>query len=65
LGEDEIQKRINSGADRSRTLPTENQRRVACLQRMLAGVKIEVHEEDDRDIVAELLKTSLYSKSVT
>jgi hypothetical protein len=32
---------------------------------MLAGVKIEVHEEDDRDIVAVLLKTSLYFASVS
>jgi hypothetical protein len=65
LGEDGAENRIDSSADKTKAPPTEARRRVACLQRMLAGVEIEVHEEDDRDIVAELLKTSLYFESIT
>lgn len=65
MGEDETQKRINGGADRSGTLPTGDQRGVACLPCMLAGVEIKHHEEDGHDIVSELLKTALYFESAS
>lgn len=67
LGENETGKLIENGLDATDTpsLPIEAQRRVACLQRILARVEIEVHGEDGNDIAAEPLKTPLCFESVS
>jgi hypothetical protein len=65
MGENLAEKCVDSDAGETAAPPTDAQRRLACLQRMLAGVRIEVHEGDGHDVVAELLKTSLDFESIS